>query len=838
MRSRLLALGVAAGLAVLVALPGVAAATASRPTTFAAPSAAVSKTLETAKTQHSSGSGSSGSAVTVTGPRMCLCTVTGAAEGNPQIGNTADYKRPSTVTVSQTTSLGNQDVMVSWSRFTPTFSVDQEPGYDPQDSIYPVLIAECQGYRPASPNDCYTAGGTGAIGQNAAYQSTPAFTVTAPNGTGEANIELLTSEQMQNPIRCDATHQCSLVVVPSAGGAEDTRANGTTYLNCNDHSQDLNTPQGATGGYDFYFATGNPWQCSWAKRIVIPLHFAPGLASCPQRNANFKAEGSPMLADTMTQWQEGLCLGSNSIEVNYNGTVNEDQARNDFQSGLTDVAFTTLPLTGPANHPFTYAPVAVSAVSVAFWVSNRTTGLPYSTIKLTPLLLAKQLTTSYNYDGFACHPTPQQPPSGSPRYPCDNAVNWDPMTIFSDPDFLKYNPGSWSGLANNPSNFDTPIVPSGNSDMTWVTTSWIGANKDASQFIAGKPETGKQYDDACLNNLTQQPIACHPHVNTNYKGMIFPTDEFLAADSNINMESQFVPVFPLSTMVTDMLNYEPSGYDYRPQAAGTQPNPPLAPEQPGQQDLWALIDQADAALNLFPVAYLQNAAGNFVQPTDQAMLAAVNDMTAGPGGTLSMNFTKKDPAAYPLTMVIYAVVPTGGISKAKASAIAQFLDYVANRGQQQGEAIGDLAVGYAPLPQSLRQQTLKAAYDVLHQTGGSGKKTSSPSTSSPSPSPSPTSASKKATPSPSPTPSSSSTPTAHSIAVSFSSPDAAGMSWVVFALLLAGGVLLVTGPAALIAGSPKARQAVSSGIRRISLLGSGRRSPWRGVPRPTWRRHS
>ena len=78
-------------------------------------------------------------------------------------------------------------------------------------------------------------------------------------------------------------------------------------------------------------------------------------------------------------------------------------------------------------------------------------------------------------------------------------------------------------------------------------------------------------------------------------------------------------------------------------------------------------------------------------------------------------------------MVIYAMVPTGGISKAKAAKIALFLDNVANQGQQPGTQPGELAPGYLPLPQSLRQQTLKAADEVLNQTGNPKKTSTSTS---------------------------------------------------------------------------------------------------------------
>jgi hypothetical protein len=46
------------------------------------------------------------------------------------------------------------------------------------------------------------------------------------------------------------------------------------------------------------------------------------------------------------------------------------------------------------------------------------------------------------------------------------------------------------------------------------------------------------------------------------------------------------------------------------------------------------------------------------------------------------------------------------------------------------------------------------------------------------------------------------------------------MSWVVLALLIAGSALIVTGPAALIYGSPAARAAIGAGTRRVRRAGA------------------
>src|SRR5215813_8032931 len=60
---------------------------------------------------------------------------------------------PSTVTVTQTTDLVNQQVQVSWTNFTPSTA----QVYNPQNVAYPVMVTECKGTDPASPADCYGA---------------------------------------------------------------------------------------------------------------------------------------------------------------------------------------------------------------------------------------------------------------------------------------------------------------------------------------------------------------------------------------------------------------------------------------------------------------------------------------------------------------------------------------------------------------------------------------------------------------------------------------------------------------------------------------------------------
>jgi hypothetical protein len=66
-------------------------------------------------------------------------------------------------------------------------------------------------------------------------------------------------------------------------------------------------------------------------------------------------------------------------------------------------------------------------------------------------------------------------------------------------------------------------------------------------------------------------------------------------------------------------------------------------------------------------------------------------------------------------MVDYAMVPTCGLPHTEASAIAGFLTKAATTGQTQGEAPGQLGLGYYPLTSKQRAQTLSAAKAVETQ---------------------------------------------------------------------------------------------------------------------------
>ena len=128
---------------------------------------------------------------------------------------TSHYKTASTVTVSQVKGLVNQMVQVSWTGFTPSSKL----AYENTQTDYPVMLAECKGTNPKSPDDCYDATNGGEPAAFGKYgPGNTSYATTTAQGTGKADILLFTNVQNQF-LGCNATTPCSLVVPARAATA-------------------------------------------------------------------------------------------------------------------------------------------------------------------------------------------------------------------------------------------------------------------------------------------------------------------------------------------------------------------------------------------------------------------------------------------------------------------------------------------------------------------------------------------------------------------------------------------------------------------------------------------
>ncbi len=685
-------------------------------------------------------------------------------------GSVLPASRPPTVSVTPATDLSSQVVHVSWTNFAPTISVtgSYEPNANYDDTgqgdvseLYNVAIYECQGTTPEGPynydgnqvaGNCYSLTNTTQVhATEGAANGIVGFT--SQNGTGEASI-YVEADSQNSFLHCGPTSPCSLVILPNWGGRESTTLGSIKLTqDCTDHTWDAGHGEyegvpisGIYMASYTYLGTG----CSWDDRIVVPLSFAPSPTNCPiNATPVFQADGSPMMEAAMEQWQAGWCTGKSALSFEY---TSEDEylARQLFLSGSgplaasVDLALVTQPATdtdsggsSPTARQYTYAPLANSAIAFAYYIDNPNNGTPYTDLVLNARLAAKLLTESYALD-YDCT---QQPPTGEGQKPlpaasssCDPAVSHNPDTIFDDPEFFTLNGGDTPANKKNfpsDSSFpDTmygafvPTVVSGNSDMTYEMTEWLESDADAHAFLSGQPVT--------LDGKTMT-------VNKNYVNA-YPTTQFQPLDSgwsvepsvaeynaDESMEAAWNPVSGLDNVATDLATYDPTAdnpipscaYNSSTECPGNRgwENARLNGEYLGEDNMTAVVAESQAAADAFPVFKLVNAAGKAVAPTDASILAAVSQMKTNPDGiTQSMNFSNTDPDAYPLTMVDYAMVPTCGLSAAKASAISAFLTDVATKGQTPGYLPGQLAPGYAPLnPHQLAQ--LKTAAGTVADKG-------------------------------------------------------------------------------------------------------------------------
>ena len=150
--------------------------------------------------------------------------------------------------------------------------------------------------------------------------------------------------------------------------------------------------------YNLTVSGGLWWSPSnWRNRITVPLTFAPTaeLVSRCELQQLVDVYGSEILLQATSQWEPYFCLGDDKDTFTFNHvSESEPEARNQVATGTAEAAFTSEAQPLGYGKPVVNAPVAVTGFTISFSVDG-TDGDPITTLKLTPLLLAKLLTNSY-----------------------------------------------------------------------------------------------------------------------------------------------------------------------------------------------------------------------------------------------------------------------------------------------------------------------------------------------------------------------------------------------------------------------------------------------------------
>lgn len=177
---------------------------------------------------------------------------------------------------------------------------------------------------------------------------------------------------------------------------------------------------------------------------------------------------------------------------------------------------------------------------------------------------------------------------------------------------------------------------------------------------------------------------------------------------------------------SDMASGQPIEY-WPPYLSQSGPNPDIAiPENGAPAVVNAIENPANgfsigymaasyAVVAGYPMASVQNPAGNFVQPNANTVQIALSYATLNSLGTFDLNFTGSNPAAYFPSTYSYILAPTTTNATVDAGAdatLAQFLCYAVGAGQQDAPRLR-----YAPLSQQVTQLSV-AAIDSIPYPGG------------------------------------------------------------------------------------------------------------------------
>jgi hypothetical protein len=544
-------------------------------------------------------------------------------------------------------------------------------------------------------------------------------------GAGSAKFEMQTS--MQSPgLGCGAPvivtgqattgRSCWLVIIPRGTG---------------------------DSGVSQIIRPGLFWD-AWQHSIAVKLDFKAVGIRCEIGSSEAQLSGSELIAGAISSWQPELCAGTNGSAFVLSTGSETDSLASAAQTVPGPLAFTSQPLKTTAADPLQYAPVGIAGITVSFAIDRRVTPsgtVPqayidaetqaFTSVKLTPRLLAKLLTASYigalppgadlthvNYKSFA-----------------DQGKN--ARNITHDPEFLEINDPEWAYQDLNSVSLSDALAPNGRSDLATQVWRYILADADAVAFLNGTPDK--------WGMVVNPYYSTKASVNPTGTALSLPKDSFPKADPVETVQGAGAAAPGPVNLVT----WRPFTSDWDNGAYLTLRGDGLAlgewdlgatPHKyqkavrslAGDQGVIALSTTASAARYQNVTASLRNSAGQFVAPTSGSMLAAASAMTPTSTQAKVLEYDPKSSkalaaaTAYPLTMPVYAALNPLQTDAALRAKYANLITYAAARGQVPGTALGQLPAGYAPMPQAWVDQALVAATAIKNGISPIVKATSTP----------------------------------------------------------------------------------------------------------------
>ncbi|MCX8530326.1 MAG: hypothetical protein ORN27_09730 [Rhodoluna sp.] len=463
---------------------------------------------------------------------------------------------------------------------------------------------------------------------------------------------------------------------------------------------------------------------AWKHHLAIKLGFRPLGVRCSIGVPERQVQGSELVNAAFASWQPDFCGGSVKSAFVISNQFDGDSLDAAASTTSSPLAITTRANNLQANDPLVYAPLAVGGISLSFAIDRNVNESlviseelrkrnysAFTKMNITPRLLAKLLTYSYK----------ESLPWGADISELGN----NSRNITRDPDFLDANSdeADWQYMDLKFAGLADALVPNSRSYLAERVWKYIMSNKDARDFMAGKPDP---------YGMTVNPWYCtDAKINPTKVAFQLPNPGFPKAD----------PIERPDTTATDpahgggvanLVTWRPyisdfesgalaalTGNSYSLGGWNNMSSPPAYSKTgraaPGQQRVLSLTTTPAAGRYQTFQASLLNSAGQFVAPTTSSLLAAEAAMTPTTenAGVYEYNFESKQAKsaqnAYPLALQIYAALNPLQTDKLARSAYANMIRFAVEKGQSIGTNEGQLPPGYAPLTSKFKKLAISAA---------------------------------------------------------------------------------------------------------------------------------
>jgi phosphate transport system substrate-binding protein len=310
--------------------------------------------------------------------------------------------------------------------------------------------------------------------------------------------------------------------------------------------------------------------------------------------------------------------------INYPGG-GSGKGRTDFASGLVDFAGSDAPYTSgaPAADSFVYAPIYAAPLAVMY-------NLP--TVK-EPIYLSPS-TIAQIFSGYI--------------------TNWDDKLIAAD----------------NERVVKTPIYKTQK-----VTTTVKG--KKVTKTVPVLDKKGKaivaSYDEKTVNiDLPKQQITVW--YRTDSSGSSENFTRFLKG-ANAGANERLWPKTQSSTFANATPNNITTFFNFQ----GASGSAAVAAGVAGKVGSITYSELSFATDNKLAVANVKNAAGEFVAPSAAGTSIFLGGGTINDDGTVSVDFVKSIPGAYPIGTTSYGLAYTSGKDATKQAAVAAWFTYVLDK---------------------------------------------------------------------------------------------------------------------------------------------------------------